>query len=444
MGAGVGQPARFAALAHQGAGIDAVAPQFHLAGQDAAHVQQVVDDAGQVPDLAPADLARMGGQLRLHAGQVEHLDRAGDGRQRIAQLVAQHREEGVLGMTLGLGLAPRLLFAAQQGFALVLQSLARGALACKVGAGVAQALEQHVDFGHHSRCRRRLGAAGQRLGGHARLVERYRQALGQEHGDGDRQPHHAQQGQRRIQGRSARLRLDLGRRHADGQRPAAQRRAGVDAVDVDAVMGRVAQHAVRLAPRRLVELGAHRLAGEFLGIAVACDRDAVGIEDGDDPAAADGLVLEYPAEVVGVEHLAHDIGLAIGARHRHVDRDRGPVSQDADEVAGHARLLRFVDLADPLRRIRGQRRAPGHQGVQHGRAAGVHQQGPGLGRGAVHGAGLAVQLGEVVAAQGFGADDAAQRSFGDGYLAVDRQRPGAAGLLHAADARFAFGVQQPR
>ena len=68
-------------------------------------------------------------------------------------------------------------------------------------------------------------------------------------------------------------------------------------------------------------------------------------------------------------------------------------------------------------------------------AAFLDQTGGLWARGALHG--------KVGAAQGLGVDDAAQRCVGDGDLAVDHEGGGAPGLLHAANARCPFRVQQP-
>ena len=68
--------------------------QPDAAARDARHVQQVVDQPRHVLDLAFDDraLALGAGALALH-----HVQRADDGRQRVAQLVPQHGQELVLG-----------------------------------------------------------------------------------------------------------------------------------------------------------------------------------------------------------------------------------------------------------------------------------------------------------------------------------------------------------
>jgi hypothetical protein len=84
---------RLAQHLRQGGAFDA---QHDLAARDARDVEQVVHQAHQVLDLALDDLAlaRMG-VLAAHAHQLQRGD---DRRQRVAQLVAQHRQELVLGL----------------------------------------------------------------------------------------------------------------------------------------------------------------------------------------------------------------------------------------------------------------------------------------------------------------------------------------------------------
>ena len=77
--------------------------QLDLAARDARHVEQVVDQADQVVDLALDDGALV--LERLVAAQPHQLQRGQDRRQRVAQLVAEHRQELVLGAVGRLGLA---------------------------------------------------------------------------------------------------------------------------------------------------------------------------------------------------------------------------------------------------------------------------------------------------------------------------------------------------
>ena len=69
--------------------------ELDLAARDARDVEQVVDQARQVPHLALDDraLAFAG----VDAAQAHQLQRGQDRRQRVAQLVAEHGQELVLG-----------------------------------------------------------------------------------------------------------------------------------------------------------------------------------------------------------------------------------------------------------------------------------------------------------------------------------------------------------
>ena len=92
-------------LAHELAEIDALALQLHLAAGDPRHVEEVVDEPGQVGDLPLDDLP---GPLRLLAAghrAAEDVEAVSDRRERIAQLVGEHRQElGLAPVGLGQGL----------------------------------------------------------------------------------------------------------------------------------------------------------------------------------------------------------------------------------------------------------------------------------------------------------------------------------------------------
>ena len=95
--------------------------EHDLAGPHARGIEQIVDEPPEVNDLTLDDVARLP-DVADGARDVEHLRRAGDGGQRIAKLVAEHREEVILRAVGGL----RLL--KQQG-ALGLDSFAVGDVA---------------------------------------------------------------------------------------------------------------------------------------------------------------------------------------------------------------------------------------------------------------------------------------------------------------------------
>ena len=67
-----------------------------LALVDARHVEQVVDEPRQLVDLALGDVHGPGQLGLVRRDLADHLDRVADRRQRVAQLVREHREELVL------------------------------------------------------------------------------------------------------------------------------------------------------------------------------------------------------------------------------------------------------------------------------------------------------------------------------------------------------------
>src|SRR4051812_7996011 len=69
-----------------------LAAQLDMATRDARDVEQVVDQASEVARVSLDDLALVGDRRMMR----EQFDGGQDRRERIAQLVPQHREEAVL------------------------------------------------------------------------------------------------------------------------------------------------------------------------------------------------------------------------------------------------------------------------------------------------------------------------------------------------------------
>ncbi len=90
--------------AHAVREIDAMPIEDDLSGHDTADIEQIVDEARHVHRLAVDDVTGVRGARLAQPGQAEHLHRALDGAQRIAQLVRQHRQELVLRLALALHL----------------------------------------------------------------------------------------------------------------------------------------------------------------------------------------------------------------------------------------------------------------------------------------------------------------------------------------------------
>ena len=108
--AGVAQ--RIDRVAHDLREIDRPALQHDLAHHDARRVEQVVRQLAEMPHLPAND--RLGVLLHVLALSLlrvlQQLRRRRDRRERIAQLVAEHREKLVLGLVGQLRGEPRVLF----------------------------------------------------------------------------------------------------------------------------------------------------------------------------------------------------------------------------------------------------------------------------------------------------------------------------------------------
>ncbi len=80
-------------LGHHRGQLHRLAAKLHPAARDARDVEQIVDQADQVVDLALDDLALA---LAADTAQLHQLDAGQDGSQRVAQLVAEHGQKFVL------------------------------------------------------------------------------------------------------------------------------------------------------------------------------------------------------------------------------------------------------------------------------------------------------------------------------------------------------------
>jgi hypothetical protein len=112
------------AAAHEGGEVEGVHREHDLARHDAAHVEQIVHEALEVLRLAHDDAARARFHLVGLPDAVEDPDGVGDGAEGIAQLVAQHGEELVLGAVGRLGVGTRAALAVEKATALLLVAVA--------------------------------------------------------------------------------------------------------------------------------------------------------------------------------------------------------------------------------------------------------------------------------------------------------------------------------
>ena len=99
-----------------------LARQDDVAAGDVRDVEKVVDEPAQMGDLVADRASRPHGHVVLLSDAIEHADRADDRRQRVTQLVTQHRQELVLGPVGGFRLRPRELRPHQQILALSLHA----------------------------------------------------------------------------------------------------------------------------------------------------------------------------------------------------------------------------------------------------------------------------------------------------------------------------------
>src|SRR5882724_6237816 len=96
--------------------------QDDVSAGDVGDIEEIVDQPAEVGDLVANCLPREPGDVVLTPDTVENADRADDGRERVPQLVAQHRQEFVLRPVGGLCLGACGLRAHQQMLALLLDA----------------------------------------------------------------------------------------------------------------------------------------------------------------------------------------------------------------------------------------------------------------------------------------------------------------------------------
>ena len=114
------------AVAHHIGELDALQVEANFASGDAVDLEQVLDHPRDVLRLARNDVARVSRGIVLRADPREDLHGADDGRQRVAELVPQHRHEFVLGAIGGLGRGARRALAHEQRLPIVLDLASRG------------------------------------------------------------------------------------------------------------------------------------------------------------------------------------------------------------------------------------------------------------------------------------------------------------------------------
>ena len=83
-------------MVEDGPELGALLAELDLAAGDPAHVEQIVDQAAHVTDLALEHLGRRLHRLAVAGAEPQHLHGVAHRSERISQLVRQHRQELVL------------------------------------------------------------------------------------------------------------------------------------------------------------------------------------------------------------------------------------------------------------------------------------------------------------------------------------------------------------
>ena len=89
--------------------------EHNLPGHDTTDIEEIVHEAGHVEDLPLNDVTSANGAGLSKFGEAKHLHRTADRPQRIAQLVAEHREKFILGLAFPLHLGQRAQIRHDQG-----------------------------------------------------------------------------------------------------------------------------------------------------------------------------------------------------------------------------------------------------------------------------------------------------------------------------------------
>lgn len=121
--------------------LDRFHSKLDAAARDSRHVEQVVDEAGQMRQLATHDGQLVVERLAALASDTDELKRGHDRRKRIAQLVGEHRQKLVLapvGVT-ELRVQPRRV--RQRALHVGARGRERGAQHARVASGVLRSVQ---------------------------------------------------------------------------------------------------------------------------------------------------------------------------------------------------------------------------------------------------------------------------------------------------------------
>ena len=205
--------------------VDDALRQHDLAARDAGDVEKVVDDLREVLRLATDHRAAARGRLARRRRTLQQRGRVGDGGQRVAQLVPEHRQKLVLGEVRVLGFRTRARLAQQRGV--------HGFLAlAQLVAGLVQRTAHLLDLRDvralvgvvGGPCRIRLRERARRRG---ERRDRERDAAAEQECEQQREQAGGPESGRRDDGRAEHRLLDLAGRHPGAERPSGERRGAV-------------------------------------------------------------------------------------------------------------------------------------------------------------------------------------------------------------------------
>nr|WP_229425042.1 hypothetical protein [Massilia sp. Se16.2.3] len=304
---------------HHIAQVDVLQAERHQPARDARDVQHVRQQPVHVLDLAADDVAGIARPVAVDVGHLQQLGGGADGRERVAQFVPEHGRELVLGAVFLLGHVARMLFALEQGLALVARALARGLGAAQFAARLAQRGQQAVDLddargphGHGLAAAQRADGFAYRGDGGSVVVH---EPGGNDGGAGQR----GHEGQGRI----APCRWHIGsqrrRRRADGHQPARARCPAEAREGARAAAHRQAKRAGTQGTRAGGGRGSGGqqrrrgiLADGLSAARARRDQLAAAVDQVDLPVARQAGLRQHAAEMVAAEAGRDDVALRAG------------------------------------------------------------------------------------------------------------------------------------
>ncbi len=307
--------------------------------RDPRHVQHVAQQPVHVLDLASD---HFGGVARAVHVQPRHLEQLGGGadrRQRVAQFVAEHGEELVLGAVFFLGRLARVLGAFEHQLAFVAGLFAEGLGAPQFVAGLVQRREQVLELDDARTGRRRQFAVAERRGGIDRAPQRARmhpcEPVGEQRRTGQRrQQAHARQ----LPGLVGARRKQCGRRR-HGHGPAGAADVHERGVGLLAAAHRQRQHAVVGGGRAVLQRGSDALPDQLDRTQVRGDEFALAVHQVDLPVGRYAARAQVAAEVFVAETGRQRIAPSAARYGQGQVSHQAPADPARHQVGGQGMLL---------------------------------------------------------------------------------------------------------